>query len=69
MFNNKKVLSLIKSNKQKHNKMENKVIKWRVQVNRKGDTIIVEAPFFSVNNAHEFISERIGKRVVSIERL
>ena len=49
--------------------MENKVIKWRVLVNKKGKTIIIEAPFFNVNNANEFISDRIGKRVASIERL
>ena len=50
--------------------MENlKNIKWRVQVNKNSKPIIIEAPFFSVHNAHEFISEQIGKRVVSMERM
>lgn len=49
--------------------MENKAIKWIVWVNKNSLPLIIEAPFFNVNNAHEWISEQIGKRVSSMQRL
>jgi len=49
--------------------IENKAIKWRVWINKNSLPLIIEVPFFSVHNAHDFISKQVGKRVVSMERL
>ena len=43
--------------------------KWQVWVTKDSKPITVSAPFNNVNNAHDFISEQIGKRVSSISKL
>ena len=46
-----------------------KLTQWQVWVTKDSKPIIVSVPFNNVNNAHDFISEQIGKRVSSLSKL
>jgi len=43
--------------------------KWKVWVTKTSKPIIMEVPFFKVNDAHEFIWQQLGKRPISIQKL
>ena len=45
------------------------LIKWQVWVTKGSQPIVMSLPFNNVNDAHEFLSEQIGKRIASISKL
>jgi len=47
----------------------NNSTKWQVWVNKDSQPLIINLPFNSVKNAHEFIWEQIGIRPSSISKL
>jgi len=42
---------------------------WLVWVSKGSQPLTISVPFHNVNNAHDFIWEKIGKRPISISRI